>query len=105
MKYCIIYHNNEDICDIIVEDGGVAAVHTTGEKLVVSLYGDRVSGMRELYTSFFDTANITGLADFDLVHYHGGKISEDLLQFCLDWLIAGVDFHDWIEVEPNEVFK
>lgn len=104
MKYSVIYHNNEDICDIVVEDGGVAAVHSTGKKLVVSFYGDRTSGMRELYTSFFDTANVDYISDhWNVNHYHNGKISDYLLHFCLDWLIVGVDF--WEEVELKDLFK
>lgn len=113
VKYSIIYHNLEDICDIIVEDGGVAAVHSNDEGLHVSLYRDRVTGWHHYGTTFFDEFGPYGIRTFDETHIMyenlmtGTKIqvSQELIHFALSWLYISTEPIEFVEVPTEELFN
>lgn len=109
VKYSIIYHNMEDICDIIVEDGGVAAVHCNEDGLHVSLYRDRVTGWHHYGTTFFDEFGPYGVLTFDHSHLavfgFGNQVSKELINFALSWLYISTDSIEFVEVPNEELFN
>lgn len=113
VKYTVIYHNDEDICDIIVEDGGVAAVHYSDGELHVSLYRDRVTGWHHYCTTFFDEFGPSNIADFDETHIMwpnlmtgvGTEVGQELIHFALNWLYISTDAIEFVEVTMEELFN
>lgn len=113
VKYSIIYHNMEDICDIIVEDGGVAAVHCNDDGLHLSLYKDRVTGWHHYGTTFFDEFGPSNIADFDESHVMwpnlmtgvGTQVSQELIDVALNWLYLCTEPIEFIEVSIEELFN
>lgn len=98
MQYSII--NDSDDTTIILEDGGVATIHSNGEHLITTYYQSRV----EKFT--FDD-EMWGILDEGKQYVRDWvgqtKVTDALILDALRWLALGVN--DFTEVNSHQLIS
>ena len=85
-NYRVFYTGGDDEHDILVEDGGVACTHSTGEEFKLTLYQGRISlesDMENLWEELGGNGNVY-IKDFPVE-----ATLKEMVEEALDWLVMG----------------
>lgn len=98
IKFRVIKEDDFDYV-ILVEDGGIAATHHTGKKLVTTYYQNRITPGTHpdgIWDELAEGKSYTKEWGFDQV---GGPELKEIIQDALDWLVVSTKPREFV---PDE---